>query len=144
MSLRAPHAPFYLFFPAPPVPLPRASQRRSLDRKHLLPFGRRSQISGGLSAPLPPPARSPYRWRLQVSAAPRRSAPLKELVRASPLRVASRPWPQASPRLHRAVRLQARAFFARRACPLVVFAVRLVAGPTRLQPAPANSLLVNW
>src|SRR5205814_5385959 len=58
----------------------------------------------------------------------------------SSLRAASRP--QASPRLPRAS-LGPHAVFPCPACSLVS-AVRLAVAPTRLQPAPASSISVNW
>src|ERR1700730_12231981 len=85
---------------------------------------------------------SPYQRRREILASPRSSAPLTEPARSS-LRAASRP--QAWARSARSPRALARprAFFQAPDSSLLVSAVPLAVEPTRLQPEPANSLLVS-
>src|SRR5205823_1021830 len=106
----------FLFSAPPPVALHGVSARRPVDR-------RRSSLH-------PRPS--------HVSVSSRPSAHLLQSVPSS-LRVALRAGFQASPVSPSAVVLQSYALFPGRACPLMVSA----AAPTRLQPAPANSLSVN-
>src|SRR5438552_14432171 len=108
-----------------------SSLRRSVDRKHSLL--ERSQISGSLEFFAP----FLHRAHLWLRAHSSRRVP-------SSLRVASRPGSQASPVSPSAVVLQSCALFPGRACPLMVIPVRLAVAPMQLQPAPANSLSVNW
>src|SRR5882724_9386968 len=156
------HVPSSLSSAAQPAASLRASHRRLLDQKHLFPFGRRSQIPG---SPEPSglflhPAHSSRRrsvdrkrpfplfpGRSQLPGSLEFFGPFLHPAHSSRrapslLRAASRPSLRAWPRSPRAL-LQSRAFFPRRACSLMVTAVRLAVAPLRRQPAPANSLLVN-
>src|SRR5437762_9025854 len=140
----------------------RASHCRSVDRKHPFPFGRRSQIPGPLEffGPLLHPAHSsvrrpvdrkhPFPGRSQILRSPEPFGPFlppahSQLRADSPRlvpslrRFACRASLEVSPRGH----LGPRALFQPPAFSLVSIA-GLAAAPTRLQPAPANSLSVNW
>src|SRR5438094_20385 len=106
----------------------RAWHCRPVARKHPFLFGRRSQIPGplGFFGPFLHPAHSSRR-----AGSPRLVPSLRRFACRASLEV--------SPRGH----LAPRALFQPPAFSLVSIA-GLAAAPTRLQPAPANSLSVNW
>src|SRR5258707_15247839 len=85
-----------------------------------------SQLSSHAQPPVPSSHRRHARCRVAAS-----------------LPGASLAGPEASPHSAWAV-LELRALFPGGACPLMVIVVRLAVVPTRLQPAPVNSLSVNW
>jgi len=136
-----------------------SSECRPVDRKHLFRFGRRSQFPGPLASFYP--FQHPVQWsdcrpvdpkhsfrserRSQIPGPLASFGPFLQVHRAqSSRRAASRPRPQASLLSPRAsVGPHGSSFQQPLSCLLVTAAPPAV-GPTRLQPAPANSLLVNW
>src|SRR6266516_4822422 len=152
----SPHVPSSLSSAAPR----RAWHLRPVDRKHSFLSGRRSQISPDPFGLFLQPAHSSdcqlvdrkrpfplFRGRSQIPGPLGFFGPFLHRAHSSrrvpsSLRAASRPSPQALPRSPRAV-LQSRALFPCPACSLAT-AVRLAVAPSRRQPAPANSLSVNW
>src|SRR5438876_1204963 len=140
----------------------RAWHWRPVARKHPFPFGRRLQIPGSLClfGPFLRRARASHcrsvarkhslPRRLQIPGPPESFGPFllpahSQLRADSPRlvpslrRFACRASLEVSPRGH----LGPRALFQPPAFSLVLIA-GLAAAPTRLQPAPANSLSVNW
>jgi len=105
----------------------RSLQCRSVDRKRPFPFPGRSQIPGS------PEFFGPFLHRAHSSL---RAGSLRRVP--SSRRFACRASPEA-----RRVVLGPRAFFQRPAFSLVS-AAGLAVAPSRRQPVPANSLLVNW
>src|SRR6266480_3230326 len=103
----------------------RARHWRPVDREHSFLVGPRSQILPDPFGPFPHPAQSSH-------------CPL------SSRRFASRPWLQVSlPSPRASLGLHGSSFQQPLSCLLVTAAPPAVA-PTPLQPAPANSLSVNW
>src|SRR5437899_1780715 len=111
----SPHVPSSLSSAAPR----RAWRRLLADRKRSSPYQRGSQISPEPFGPFLHPAHSSRRFA----------------SRASP--EAWPPSPRASLGLHGSSFQQPLSYLLASAAPPAV-------APTRLQPAPANSLLVNW
>ena len=159
------HVPSSLSSGVQPVGSRPASYCRPVDRKHPFQSGPRSQISPDPSGLWLHRARSsqcrsvdwkrpfPFPGRSQIPGSPESFGPFlllahSQLRAGSPRRVASlrqfasRASPEAGARSRRVV-LGPRAFFQRPAFSLLVSIAGLAVAPSRRQPAPANSLLVN-